>query len=163
LKAKNDEIVRGHDSEKKVRADKADFKSKCAGCLSAAGIASCTVFMTLGAIGVLGIALSQTISMPGMPAVQGSGNPTLLSQIAIFFSGFWGEAIFFVSVILLVLGFAYAKRVRPLVLALIGSLILFVSMYVYFMLAFLGLGALSLVIAYASAYSRKIAHFTRLF
>lgn len=134
------------------------FATKCISCAGGIGIALCTIFMTLGALGIIAVSISNNaLSMPGMPYPQASSSSqySILGQIATFFSSASGEVILIVSFALMILGFwLHKKQLSTPILAVIGSVILFVSMYIYFSIIWEIVGAIFLVSAYVISYSK---------
>lgn len=102
-----------------------------------------------------------TNSMTGMASNSMSDIPTTWAQNVFvnFFSGVWGETILFISFGLMLYGMwsSGCNRKKLLPLSAAGAVILYVSMYAYFSLLLEIVGSIVLAIAYASAYSYRIA------
>ena len=130
--------------------------AKCASCAGGVGVALCTVFMTLGAVGVIAIGAVRSGSMTGMSLAQPIVNPSVPQQVALFFAGFWGEALLAVSFALMLLGFWLSGRKFAVYSAIPGIVILFFGMYIQFSIALEIVGAAFIVFAYAFAYGKAI-------
>ena len=130
--------------------------AKCASCAGGVGVALCTIFMTLGAIGVIAIVAAQSSSMTGMSLAQPIANPSVPQQVALFFAGFWGEVLLAVSFALILLGFWLSGRKFAVYSAISGIVILFFGMYVQFSIALEIVGAAFIAFAYAFAYGKTI-------
>ncbi|MDG6908647.1 MAG: hypothetical protein JRN20_23010 [Nitrososphaerota archaeon] len=143
-----------------------ELNAKCATCASAVGIASCTVSMTLSAVGIATIGLAQNSGMGGMSGgssgVVAGGSSALLPSLIVFLSGFWGEVILLASFVLMAYGMWSIKKIAVMFVALLGAVVLFVGMYAYFSIGLETMGSVVLILAYASACSRKAAAITRL-
>jgi hypothetical protein len=131
--------------------------------------------MSLSLIGLTAVGLSKNAnsgnSMGNMGSMSSSMTATSSSAtslassyniIVAFFSGFWGEVILLISfgVILVGMWFTGKRRLTPI--SVIGIVILYISMYVYYSIGLEVAGAVILVIAYTSAYSFKVARMVKL-
>jgi len=141
-----------------------NFRARCANCAGGIGIALCTVFMSLSAVGVAAVGLSQGANMAGMGSSSASpvAGGSLLALVIGFFSGLAGEAILIVSFGLMATGMYLGRKLRPMALALVAAVVLFVGMYLYFSLVIIALSSGVLLVAYVAAYNHNFSKFTRL-
>lgn len=142
--------------------DGRDLKARCANCAGGVGIALCTFFMLLGGVGVAAVGLSQGAGMADMGSSSSGTGSGLLSLTIGLFSGPLGEVILLASSGLLVAGMWLGRKVKPLALALIAALMLFVGMYSYFSIGMIVTGSAILIVAYAAAYNRRFSKFVKL-
>lgn len=137
-------------------------KAKCASCAGAAGIAACTISMGLAAAGIVAVGFSSA-GMAGMANQSANFAPNSpIAQVVSFLAGFWGEVILLLSFGLMAFGMWSARRIKPMILALIGAPILFVGMYAYFLVELQLAGMAFLTLAYAAAFNRRAALATRM-
>jgi len=121
--------------------------------------------MSLSGIGVAAVGLTQGAGMAGMggsttSSVAGNG---LLAPVIGFFSGTPGEVILIVSFGLMAVGMHLGRKLRPLALALVAAVVLFVGMYSSFVsLTIIALGSVMLLVAYVAAYSHSFSKLMRL-
>lgn len=130
--------------------------AKCASCMGGVGVALCTIFMTLGTVGVIAIGVSQSSSMANMSSAQATSSFSIMSYVALFFSSFLGEIVLAISFALMLLGFWLSRRKIAMYSAIPGMIILFFGMYVQFSIALEIVGAILLAFAYASAYGKAV-------
>ena len=145
-----------------LAGSKDDLKAKCASCAGGVGIALCTVLMLLGGVGVAAVGLSQGAGMAGMGGGLLATGGGLLSLVIGFISGPLGEVILLTSIGLVIAGMWLGQKVKPLALALIAAVVLFVGMYSYFSIDMILVGSTTLMVAYAAAYSRRFSSLIRL-
>lgn len=150
------------------------FKSKCA-CGIGAGISLCTIFMSLGIISAAIVGLSvnsenlreedgggresvNAMNMMNMESMTMTNDPALSQNfIVAFFSGFWGEVLLFLSFGLMLVGIWFMVNKKVFVISVVGVIVLYISMYVYYSINLEIIGIVILAIAYVTAFSHKAA------
>ncbi|MDE1872470.1 MAG: hypothetical protein KGH99_03215 [Thaumarchaeota archaeon] len=141
------------------------FASKCACSASGIGICLCIVFMTISVAGTTLVGVSKNAnSMTGMGGMSDMTATQTQNVFVNFFSGVWGEAILLISFGLMLYGMLSSggNRKKLLPLSVAGIIILYISMYAYFSVAWEIVGSIMLAFAYASAYSNRIATIIKL-
>lgn len=140
-----------------------NLKAKCSSCAGAAGIALCSASMMLSGVGIVAVGISQGSGMAGMGGqLTIPAGASLPLQAVLFLTSFWGAVIVLISIGLMAFGMWSAKKVKPLMVALLGATILFFGMYGYFSIPMQVGGAIVLAVGYATAYSRRVALRTRM-
>jgi hypothetical protein len=154
-----------------------NFKSKCACFAGRIGICLCTIFITLGVIGVTAVGISKNnndnMQVGGGDIGSISGMTTMTStttnanstqnMIIAFFSGFWGEVILLLSFVSTIVGMWFSNSSKKLVpLSMLASIVIFVSMYVYYSIPLEIAGLVILAFAYVSAFNYRIAKVAKL-
>lgn len=133
-----------------------NFQSKCACSAAGVGICLCIIFMSIAIGGTAVIGISKGASNMGN---MGSMSADMVQQnyIISFFSGFWGEVILLISYGLMFFGIWSSGNKRVLPVAIVGTTILYVSMYTYFSTSLEIAGSIVVAFSFALAFSDKLA------
>lgn len=136
-----------------------NLRVTCASCVGAVGIASCTIPMLLAAVGVVAIASSQASGMTGMTT---HSDGSFLSDLVGFLSGAWGATILTLSFVLMAYGMWSVRKPRTMAIGLAAAVFLFSGMYLYPSVVLTVIGLIGVTLAYASAYSVRLANLGQL-
>ncbi len=138
-----------------------NFQSKCACSAAGIGICLCIIFMSIAIGGTAIVGISKGAS--NMGEMGNMATATAQQNVIIsFFSGFWGEVILLVSYGLMFFGIWSSGNKRVLPVAVVGTAILYVSMYTYFFIPLEITGSVVIAFAFASAFSDGLAKKVRL-
>lgn len=137
-----------------------NFRSTCACASGGIGICLCTIFMSFGIVSsaVVGVAKNAN----DMSNMGNMADMTTQNIIVTFFSGFWGEVILLLSFGAMFSGIWFSGNRKILPISVVGTIILYVSMYAYFSISLEIIGGIVLAFAYASAYSNRVARTLKL-
>jgi hypothetical protein len=153
-----------------------NLKSKCACYAGGIGICLCIIFMSFGIIGVTTVGVSKYSNnnsqragdMGGMSSIM-TAMPTTTTTtnnpqdvIISFFSGFWGEVILLFSFVSMNIGMWFSSNKKAIVVSIVASIVLYVSMYVYYSIALEIIGLVVMFFAYVVAFNYKVAKVVKL-
>jgi hypothetical protein len=94
--------------------------------------------------------------------IMSAQSPVPQNPLLAFFSGFWGEVFLLISFALMLFGIWFSGRKTVLPLSLLGVVILYISMYVYYSISLEIFGGILLAAAFTLAYNVRIAKIARL-
>ena len=101
--------------------------------------------------------MGSMMSGMGTQSASGTGNSTFQGMIISFFSDFWGTVILLVSFVSIIAGMWFSNNRKLIPMSIAGSLILYISMYVYFSIILEITGIAVLAFVYISIFSSKVA------
>lgn len=138
-------------------------KSRCACYAGTIGVGLCTILMSLSMVGVAFAALSKNVNIENMNSMSSMNMDALLqNSILSFFDGIGGEIILIASFGSMLAGMGFSGNRKLLPIVIVGTVILYISMYQYYSIGLQIAGALIMVFVHLPVYSYRFSKMLKL-